>query len=373
MKTTRTVLILMVLDLMAFFSILKIVDSNNMLWGIEVVLAVGIIPLLYSAIGSISKALLVQAEEFIKLMEKERQETDIKFSELIKENENFKEAIIDAFKNLNDNQNSICEKISGLQSETIKSIQALTNKNEDMNKNINELIIKEQEFINVTFNNSNALKENYENLDKFFKNSSNEFKQNFAENYSQLNKLLEEQLNRISTKVNSSIEKTNDFLNDFSNLYTKFTDELKENEIRNFEQIKEITSGKIDEMQHHLVDNNSKMQENISGMALLFDDTLNRFEEKVSETIENYTYKLSKDIGKDIKDIHKKLVEDNGEWKQITEEYSDKNTEVINQIHELIQKMSNLHNNLLKQIDENQKKMMHLNESDIKLMKDMMK
>lgn len=481
MKTTRTVLILMVLDLMAFFSILKIVDSNNMLWAIEVVLAVGIIPLLYSAIGNISKAILVQAEDFVKLREEEKREIDIKFNEVIKQNENFKEAIVDAFKNLNDNQNSICEKISSLQSESIKciqslanssenmngsitklfddtrknvdlrfdefikqnenlkgeiitafknlndnqnsayentrslqsetiksiqalanssenmyenttklfehtrknidlrfdefikSVQALADNDENMNKNINELLIKEQEFINVTFNNSNTLKESYENLNRFFTNSSDEFKENFAENYSQLNKLLEDKLNRISTKVTSSIEKTNDFLNDFSNLYTKFTDELKENEIRNFEQMKEITSGKIEEMQQNLIDNNLKSQENISEMALLFDNTLNSFEEKTSETIENYTHQLSKDIGKGIKDIHKKLVEDNGEWKRITEEYSDKNTEVINQIHELIQKMSNLHNNLLKQIDENQKKMMHLNESDIKLMKDMMK
>ena len=373
MKTIKTVLILMVLDLMAFFSILKIVDLNNMLWGVEAILIVGTIPLLSVAIENISKVLSAQAENFMKLREKERQETDSKFREFIKQNENFKETVVFVFKNLNDNQNSVYENMRIIQLETLKSVQALADNKENMNKNINELLIKEKEFINVTANNSNTLKKSYENLNEFFTNYSNQLKQNFTENYNQLNKLFEEQLNRISTKVNSSIEKTSDFLNDFSNLYTKFTGELKENETKNFKQMKEITSEKIGEMQQHLIDNNLKTQENISAMAVLFDDTLNKFNEKVFETIESYTHQLTKDIGKGIKDMHKKFAEDNGEWKQITEEHSDKNTEVVNQIHGLIRTMSNLHNDLLKQIDENQKKMMELNESDIKLMKDMIK
>lgn len=366
MNKIRIVLILIILDLMAFFSILKLIDLNTMLWWAEGVVVLVIISLLYFVIDKSSKGILRYLNNLIKLNQSRTVQIESKFNELISGNVTAKEEIKIAFKGLSDNQNTIYEKVSNQQCETIKSIETLANINENMNTSIKELLRKEQEFMEANVKVANELKEESLNLSKFFMSSNKEFKQDFDENNNKLNKVLTEYFNIMSSKVNYSIEESTKFVKEF------FYD-IKDNNAKGFEQIQNITSDKIDEMKNLLVENNTKTQETFNNSVELFQINLSSFEEKNNVALEEYNRQLVKDIGKNIKEINKQITRGNEDWKEITEQLSTSNVDTIKETYNLLAQMVELHNDLLKQLNENQTKMMELNGADIELMRDIIK
>lgn len=337
-----------------------------MLWWVEGVVVLVIIPLLYVVIDKSSKGILRYVNNLIKLNQSRTSQIELKFNELISENVTVKEQIKIAFKGLSDNQNTIYEKVSNQQCETIKSIETLANINKNMNTSIKELLEKGQEFMEANVKVANELKEESLNLSKFFIKSNKEFKQDFDENNNKLNKVLIEYFDIMSSKVNYSIEESSKFVKDF--LY-----EIKDNNAKGFEQIQSITSDKIDEMKNLLVENNTKTQETFINLVKLFETNLSSFEEKNNAALEEYNGQLVKNIGKNIKEMNKQITRGNEDWKDITDQLSTSNVNTIKDTYNLLAQMVELHNDLLKQLNENQTKMMELSAADIELMRDIIK
>ena len=358
MKNEKAIFILIVLDLMVFFSLIPMINTNNIFIIIEILLGIGIIPLLNSFISKLTKIFISNNSELIQSNDKLRNDMALNIKILIDENKNMKENIEIKFDEFKNEQNLICENISKSQQKIIECIDNFVIANKGINNDVQILLNKENEIIDNIIKNNNILEIKYKELNEFFIKYCNDLKNQLNIDNKETEKLLEEKISKIVNII--------EFYKEISEkLFNQYIEESS----KNFRDLNQIMENKIDEMKNNLNEKNEKTQKNLESIEILFDDTINNFKEEITEIIKEY----DSDLNKNINNMNKKLIDINRNLRDTNEDYLEKSNKNIENINNSINKQIEMHKEFLYKLDENQKNMLRLNKDDIVLMKELIK
>ena len=421
MKKSIVMFIMLILDLVIYFSIVDINFQQSIFNYLKVLLLVLIIPLLYIIINDVIKVAKLKFDELIEFNKKEKSNIDLRIETLINENEKIRLENNKIMENVQNNNEELCKCIINVQEELTKGMDKLINSisesmnklnndstecmdnlkssisnlvedlsinvknatntvkqgNEDVIERVNALIDIEKRFIENINVSIDALNNRHETIYDLFTLKNNELRDSLLNQYNELSNILGERYSELNITLGNNYEALGDKLN---NKYTELTDALVEKyqELSNSNsevlgKLNERINSGIKQLIKSEENNKEIIEENLGELAALIEDTIRELQKSLTEAIEDNNEGLSRVISKNLSKLDKNNEKLNNKWQELSTSTHLENKDIIVEIRNSISKVAKLHNDMLIKMDENQNKLLELNKEDINLMKELIR
>lgn len=410
MKKSIVMFIMLILDLVIYFSIVDIKFQQSNFNYLKVLFLVLIIPLLYVIINDVIKVAKLKFDELIELKKLEKSNIDLRIETLISENEKIRLENNKLMENIQSNNEELCKCMVNVQEQLIEGMDKLSNSitksmdrlnnasidcmdklksnisnsvenlsinvknatntvrqgNDSVIENVSTLINMEKKFVENINISIDVLNNRYEKIDELFTLKNNELRESLFNQYNELSNILGQRYSELKITLGNNYKELGDTLvekyNEVANLNSNGLVRLNESINYGIEQL--IKSEE---------NNKEVIEENLGELADLIEDTIRELKNNLTEAIEDNNEGLSRVISRNLSKLDKNNEELNNKWQELSERTHLENKDIIVDIRNSISKVANLHNDMLIKMDENQTKLLELNKEDINLMKELIR